>query len=214
MKLAYIGLVALALSGCATRAERENTRMETAMKQSGDVIQQCQAKLNASDAYGVMGRRLFSPDREVSLADKASRALATDAEIAAIYAAHGEEQSCRRLRLQSVGDVSPAFVPVLAEWYAAQDQNLVRLVRRQLNWGAYYAADEEQRRKARAGMLAAKAQIDARLAASQEAEMQRRQRAAIFFQQWSFQQQLLNEVRRTRVTNCQYVGSSISCTTS
>lgn len=204
---------ALALAGCATSADREQSRMQTAMNQGSTAIAECSQRVKSTPEYAAIGRRLDREAGPVSLQERASKAKATDAEIAQIYALHAATQPCWKLRIESASNVSPLFAGVFAARFTAADRNLLRLVKREITWGDYHLAEEADAQKYLAEGRAIAQGLESRIAASREAELERRQRAAMFFQQWSFQQQLLNEQRRTRVTNCQYVGANISCVT-
>jgi LAS superfamily LD-carboxypeptidase LdcB len=162
-----------------------------------------------------------------SLTILANSDLPTSQEIEDLYAGHQAIQPCRKIALEGMGRVHPALVSVFAEAYAGFDDDLLRLVNRQLTWGEYAQAYIQRRKMLTEKLLRTAQEIDAQLANAHAYELQQRQRAGQALMLWSayqqqlyqqqmqlFQQQMMiNAANRPHMTNCTYMGYQPSCTT-
>lgn len=126
----------------------------------------------------------------------------------------------RAVTLQDFAKVHPAYAAVAAEAYAAADQQYARLVRRESTWGEYATMSAQRTTAMRGALLRVDQQIKAELNNAHAYEIQQRQAAAAALSNWAYQQQVLlqnqqaiNAANRPRMTNCQYVGTYLNCTT-
>lgn len=121
--------------------------------------------------------------------------------------------------LQDFAKVHPAYAAVAAETYAAADQQYARLVRREISWGENAVMSAQRVTAMRVALTRVGQQINAELANAHAYEIQQRQAAAAALSNWAYQQQVLsqnqqavNALSRPRMTNCQYVGTVLNCT--
>jgi hypothetical protein len=150
-----------------------------------------------------------------------SQSSPTTEEAAAMLQLHSEYLTpCRKLVLQSAGDIHPALVTVMAESYARSDANYARLVTYKISWGEFVTEIEAGLNQRKAQLAQVGASIGKNLNQAHNAEVARYQAASAALAQWGYQQQVLaqnqqaiNAMNRPRMTNCQYVGTYLSCTT-
>jgi hypothetical protein len=151
----------------------------------------------------------------------ADRTKPTQTETGALLAFHKDQIApCRKVALDGFAAAHPAFVAVAAENYATFDADYAALVSGQITWGDFASRSNERAQAYRARLDATSADIERNLADSARFEMQQRQAAAVAFAQWSAnqralaqQQQVVGALNRPRITNRQYIGQQLSCTT-
>jgi hypothetical protein len=221
MRALPIVVVLLALGGCATQAQQEMSRLEGVASSSGPAIDACDQRLEQSAPYQALKGRLGPRDGAARIALKANQEKATPAEVQEIYALHQDYlMPCRKLRLELASKAHPAFVAVLAESYSKNDATLVRLVNRQISWGQYLTERDALSAEASASGAAVASALQKNLDQAHASELSRRQAAATALSNWAYQQQVLmqnqqmiNAMNQPRMTNCQYVGTYLNCTT-
>jgi hypothetical protein len=146
----------------------------------------------------------------------AEQATQSDAE--ASY--HQQLAPCRKMMLEGFSHINPALVPPVANSFARSDSNYAKLVTQKSTWGEFVIEASAIARERQSKVSAIARAIDQGLAQSHNAEVAQRQAAAAALQNWSYQQQVLqqnqqaiNAASRPRMTNCQYVGTYLNCTT-
>jgi len=156
-----------------------------------------------------------------TLAQLSDSAKPTPDDLRALFDLHEQFISpCRKLILEAAALFTAAQVAAVADWFAQTDAVYVKLAQGNLTWGQAVQALSDSERQ----MMARSAQIDAEmrrnLAQSHNAEIARRQQAAAALSNYVYQQQVLiqnqqmiDAANRPRVTNCQYVGAYLNCTT-
>jgi hypothetical protein len=220
--LAWVAISVLCLSGCATGAQQQAAKMNEA------------AQVMRADAIAARDRAAALPSYQV-LKDKIppldgsspSMGLQTNAskpdpeEVAALLEFHRDGLSpWRAVVLQDFAKIHPAYAAVAAETYATGDQQYARLVRREISWGEYATSSTQRATAMRVALLRVDQQIKTELNNAHAYEVQQRQAAAAALSNWAYQQQVLlqnqqaiNAANRPRMTNCQYVGAYLNCTT-
>lgn len=217
-RVVLLVVVAGALSGCATQAQREVSRMQGESARGEAAVTACDAKVKASPEYQFLKPKVA--EEGASLSQQADPAKATPEQIRAIYAVHAAIGECRKIRLEAANAINPTLVAPLASGYARADAAYVGLVEGKSTWGQFNREMEATRAEVRSQLSAATSQIQRGLDQSHTAEVARRQQAAAALSTWSYQQQVLyqnqqmiNAMNAPRMTNCQYVGPQLSCTT-
>lgn len=221
MKSLVMAVSALTLlAGCSTAAQRENTRMNETAAKGVPAVTACFDKANATPAALSLKDRVPLGDAAPTLAMQTNASKATPADIAALYELHADSLPCRQLALETAGAMSPLLVAPFADMYAKTDAVLVALVEKKATWGESVRAYEAIKAEGKAKLATAYAGIKSGLDQSHQGEVAQRQRAIGALQQWSYQQQVLTQnqqmisaMNQPRMTNCQYIGAQLNCTT-
>ena len=182
---------AVALAACSTQAEREVARMNRATDPALAEMNACSARAEASGPFRQLKPKLpptdGSPTAPALLADT-SRPTASEA--ALLVELHvGYITPCRRLVVDRLATINPAFAAVAADSFAESDSAFTRLVRREESWGAYAQGTLRRRLTFAAAFDAAGEQVNRNLAESHLLEL--RQRQAVAIARWEQQQQAI-----------------------
>jgi hypothetical protein len=219
MRKITAAVLTLCVAGCATAAQREVDRMKTSADRGIAAARSCDTQVAATPEYQSI-KAYMPTDDGPSLATQTNSSKATPEEIRAIFAVHAAMAPCRKIRVEAANDVSPLLVPPLVGKYARNDAIYVGLVDKKLTWGEFSRALEAVHIEGKKQFDAAIAQIEQGLNQSHSAEIARRQQAAAALSNWAYQQQVLlqnqqmiNAMNQPRMTNCQYVGAYLQCTT-
>jgi hypothetical protein len=221
MRASPIIVVLLALGGCATEAQQETSRLQGVVATGRPEVEACDKRVEQSAPYQALRDRLGPRDGAAPLALKANQDKATQAEVQELYALHQDYLTpCRKLRLETASKIHPAMVAVLAEAFSKYDADLVRLTTRQISWGEYLMARDAISAETQAKIAAVGSAMQKNLNEAHASEVARRQAAASALGQWAQQQQvilqnqqMINAMNQPRMTNCQYVGTYLNCTT-
>lgn len=213
-------ILLLVVAGCATQAQRDETRMSEAIKLSRDEVRACLVRAEGSPEYQALHGKLPPSQSDISMERLVDATKPTPEDSQALLAFHSAYIGpCHKLAIESLGRAHPAFATVLARSYAEGDANYARLVQRQETWGEYAQHSKTLRAETRAALQATGRQIDQQLANAHAYEVQQRQAALSALSQWAYQQQVLaqqqqmiNAMNRPVMTNCQYVGPTLNCT--
>jgi hypothetical protein len=220
--LAWVAISVLCLSGCATGAQQQAARMNEAAQIMVADGNAARARAVALPSYQALKDKLPPLDGSppsMELLTNTSKPNVEDS--SALLEFHREGLSpWRAVTLQDFAKMHPAYAAVAAEAYAAADQQYARLVRREITWGENATASAQRTTALRAELTRVGRQIQAELANAHTYEIQQRQAAAAALSNWAYQQQVLsqnqqviNAANRPRMTNCQYVGTYLNCTT-
>ncbi len=211
------GALAFVVAGCATQAQRAAEQVSQISQKAAADAEACDAKIAAMpEAQAVMRN---APGGMTSLQAQTNTAKVTPAEVRDIFTLHNAIGECRKIRLEAAGQISPLLVAPLAERYAREDAAYAALVERKATWGEFFRAREIARVDTKRQYDEAVVTLQRGLQQSHAAELGRRQQAAYAIQQWTYQQQVLsqqqqmiNAMNQPRMTNCQYIGSQLNCT--
>lgn len=214
-------LVCLVLGGCATAAQQESQRMQRGLQELDRPMQECSQRMDASSSYKLIRRQMAGTAEAPTLEQLSNPAKATPEEVRALYDLHQNYITpCRKIILQAAAVVSAGHVAIMADWFAKSDANYLRIAQGTVTWGQANKAAADAGREAMSRIAQADAELGRSLAQSHNAEIARRQQAAAALSNYVYQQQVLiqnqqmiDAANRPRVTNCQYVGAYLNCTT-
>jgi hypothetical protein len=184
-------------------------------------LQTCRENIANNPQYAPISAKtvLGSDAGDMPLEMLTDKTTASKSEIGLIYKAHKEIQDCRKIALEGLAKVHPIAVGPAIEAFDEQDKLLVELIGDKITWGTYNQQSKTLAAQTKLKLSQAGQQIDAQLQNQHQAEIAQRQQAAAAIQQWSYQQQVLanqraaiNAVNRPVITNCNYVGTTASCT--
>jgi hypothetical protein len=132
----------LGLAACTTAAEREVARMNRQTTVALGEMARCSARAEASEPFRQLRAKLPPVDGTLpSAALLADRSRPTEAEAALLVELHGVYiVPCRKLVIERLATINPAFAEVAARNYADADAEYARLVQRQESWGDYAQA--------------------------------------------------------------------------
>jgi hypothetical protein len=168
--------LAVVLAACSTEAEREVARMNQATTVALEQMAACAARAEASDAFRQLKSRLPPVDGTLpSAALLADRSRPTGQEATLLVELHsGYIAPCRRLTVERLATINPAFAEVAAKSFAEADAAYTRLARREESWGDYAAASIVRRQAFALAFSEAGERINRGLAARHVTELQQR----------------------------------------
>jgi hypothetical protein len=168
--------LAFVLAACSTEAEREVARMNQATTVALEQMAACAARAEASDAFRQLKSRLPPVDGTLpSAALLADRSRPTGQEATLLVELHsGYIAPCRRLTVERLATINPAFAEVAAKSFAEADAAYTRLARREESWGDYAAASIVRRQAFALAFSEAGERINRGLAARHVTELQQR----------------------------------------
>lgn len=199
--------------GCATSAQRQAAEMRQTLESGFQQLQACADGVNRR--FNSLSDKIVLDPQSYDIELLSSPKVPSDSEIEAIFERRNALQPCRRSAIESAGSVHALLANVMANTYLDADKLYVALATERLTYGEFnrrlmdIVADHNRR------WVQASSEIDQQLQGAHEAELVYRQRAAQAFQQWSYQQQLLNALRapgEPTYTNCYLSGNVVNCT--
>lgn len=209
MKMMGLVLLGLGAAGCSTQAENEAARMKGAMDTGKGAMEACGAKVKAMPSYLALkdklppyGSRDLAPMELLTNSSKPN-----PEEAALLLELHRDGIApCRKLALEVDAKISPALIPPLTALYTKTDAQYARLVKREISWGEYAAANNEARTTHRAEAQQVAANIKAQLDRSHREELQRNADA------WRAASEAI-AASRPRTTQCTGGPLYVTCTT-
>jgi len=207
-------------AGCTSSAGQEAARIEGVAAADAPRIDDCWRTAMASAPFQALKPRMGEHADSPTDAMKANPAKATADDAALLLALHQDYlMPCRRLAVESAAKVGPAVVAILAENYAAADDNAARLVAGRITWGAFVTENQTLITRRRAALLTAGEEMQRHLAAprpvAREGE-EPRERADAALALWARRQQLLLQAQAVggamTVLRCRYSGDVLTCT--
>ena len=229
MRILALGILVLAMGGCATAAEQEMTRMTDTVKRAVAVADDCWSRAQAQDGYVALGSKLplkYGPPTAAQLADGGKPTPDERQTLNDLY--RDWITPCRKTMIDGAVATLPPLHHILLRYAAREDTVFAALIQGQLSWGAANSqlaairietnqatleivdrVDQHLRRQHAEEMEARDAALSAVGAAlvqfghqQMEAERQRQ-----WQRQWEQQQSI------PRQTICQNVGGWLTCTT-
>lgn len=216
-----LAVAAALTAGCTSATQREAARIGDVAASDAPRIDNCWRKAAASAPFKALQSRMGEHADSPTDAMKANPAKATPEEAALLLALQQDYLSpCRRLAIESAAKVGPSVVAILAENYAAADDNTARLTTGRITWGAFVTENQGLVTRRRAALLAAGEQMQRRLNVAQRSaadeDVGAREQADEALAQWARRQQLLLQAQKPggpmKVTRCRYVGTALRCT--
>ena len=209
---AVLAIALLAVGGCATKAQQEVSRIQAVAAADAPVIDACWRATVASPQYQALKAKMGEHSDSPTAGMKLNVHKATPDEAAQVLSLRQDYLApCRKLAVESAGKVDPAIVVILVENYAKADANYAKFITRMISWGEFVTQNQALVTERRANLLAAGESIQKGLKESLAVETTRRQQAEAALSNWTRQQRIL--LGGQPVTNCQYVGSVLNCTT-
>jgi hypothetical protein len=199
------------LSACGTAAQRQAQAITANNQEATQNLLACGTALYNSPSYEPLRRHVPLDIRLMSLPQITDQSLATDAEVAAILAWHSQIQPCRKAFLDEAGRLTPTVVPIFAAQFTESDNSLVDLIQKKEGWGAHEKRVRAAYEEAFLQNAAEMQRINAGLAQSNAAELQRRQQAGAAILQYVQTQEMINSMNRPVFTNCNAFGNSVNC---
>ncbi len=191
MRAALLISLLSALAGCTTQAEREVARMNSVTERALADMDACSARTEASGPFRQLKAKLPPTDGSApSPALLADRSRPTVAQAALLVELHaGYMTPCRRLVVDRLAAINPAFAAVAATSFADADADYARLVRGEASWGEYAGASQLRRLTFLQAFSAAGERVNRDLAESHLHEVRQRQASAMA--RWDRQQQIV-----------------------
>lgn len=155
-----------------------------------------------------MARHLRQPSTTAQLSDET---LPTPEEARLIGAWQDELGSCRSQFQTALLLVRPDFVQALTEIDAEIRNTAILASERKLSWGEIARREAALSDSFNTKFLALNQQLDARLNAQNQIEVQNRERAAAILLQYGLQQQMINAANRPVITNCTGGFGTVNC---
>lgn len=166
----------------------------------------------ASDAYQPLKGKLAPFGENVTMEAMTDGRKPTAQDAANLLVWHRDQLApCRVRILEALGRVHPSYVAVFGKAYASYDASYAQLIRRTITWGDFAGQYSQQKQTAQVEAQQVNSSLRQELVQAARYEQQQRQAAAAALQQWSAQQQILNQQQRVGITNCSYVGMTLSC---
>ena len=204
----------IGVAGCATQAERQAESMDTILQNAQQAEQSCLAEVKTDPVVNNVLTYLVidedDPNKLVKLSD--NRYVDTNISDSLIYAQQ-RVGPCRSLAKSAYGEAHPALAEVASATFAAQDRILLALINGQATFGEANQALLEVDRLSHQAWNETTGMIQQQLASAHAQEMQQRQAAALALQQYSLQQQLINNMNRPTTTHCNAFGNTLNCNT-
>ena len=200
----------LAVTACTTPVQRQysefNDRLLTTQQNVGACLDAAGRK---SQWVERLPKAIHTPSPPLTkLSDES---LISDSERVALLDHHEAVQPCRAMALTEYGSFAPNHAELYRTFFALNDMTSARLVSREITWGEANRQILQHNTAVEADWLDLNQQIAQRVHATHNAQVRMVQRDIQAVQDWSRHQQILNSVARPTYTNCQMIGSAISC---
>ena len=229
MRILALGILVLALGGCATAAEQEMTRMADTAKRAVAVTDDCWAQAQAQDGYAALGSKLtlkYGPPTATQLADGGKPTPDERQILRELY--RDWVTPCRKAMIDGAVAALPPLHHTLVRYAAREDAVYAALIQGQLTWGAANTELAAIRLETNQATREIADRVDQHLRHQHTEEMEARDAvlsalggALVQFgtqhmeaeRQRQWQQQWEQRQSMPRQTICQNVGGWLSCTT-
>jgi hypothetical protein len=207
-------VVFVAVVGCATQAQRRSTQINNEVQTAVSEAQSSLAQIKKTGAFRRLQDRyiLDAFNEKESVRKMLITEYASEQDRADLLALNAIYQDPRRKVIEHMTNVDPRFGTLFAAHYSKSDLITVATVKGELTIGERNAKVMEAYHQFMEKFTALAQEVQAGLQASHSEELASRQAAAQALQQWSIQQQMLNQMNRPTQTNCTWLGSTLNCT--
>ena len=206
-----LALSAFILTGCATAAQRQYQGMVINAQSAGTNIQACVQPVYESPDAAPIRPHIPMNVKDATLQQLSDKSFANDAEINAILVTHPKLNDCRQQFLTQLSQTTPSISAIWASFFAENEQHLIKLIQKQTSWGEYLSGAKLRAADVQLRLTQESQRITAGLERSHEAELARRQAAASAFAQYMQTQEIINNMNRPVVTNCNAFGNTVNC---
>lgn len=215
--LLMLGML-VAVSGCATQAQRKLTGIQQDVKKSEAEVKACFAAVRAKPEYAAFVARKM-PESRPSLTQLADDSIISESDRALYIAFVQDGQPCRDMSLAEAGRISPAMYNAASTGQSNADKIRLALVQRKITWGQFYQSIMDNQAATRTASRSADQELMGELKAEHQDEMNRRASVAAAFAAASQQmqenqqrQQMINAINRPVNTTCNRMGDQTNCT--
>jgi hypothetical protein len=182
--------------GCATQAQKQYQATVTNDKAALERLSSCAVTVYSSTEAIPVRAHAPLKSTDATLQQLSDESRATDKEISALLTIHPRFQECRKNFLSDLSQSSPTLVPIFAESYNRNEDNLLELLQRKIAWGEYLRRSRDIGTETQAAVQVEIQRIVAGLEQDHRAELVARQRAAAAMAQSAQTQQLINAMNR------------------
>jgi hypothetical protein len=229
MRILALGILVLAMGGCATAAEQEMTRMTDTVKRAVAVADDCWSRAQAQDGYVALGSKLplkYGPPTAAQLADGGKPTPDERQILSDLY--RDWITPCRRAMIDGAVATLPPLHHTLLRYAEREHAVFAALIEGQLSWGAANSQLAAIRMETNQATLEIADRVDQHLRRQHAEETEARDAALsalggalIQFgsqqmeaeRQRQWQRQWEQRQSMPRQTICQNVGGWLSCTT-
>jgi hypothetical protein len=201
------------MGGCATQAQRQFQAVVTNNRNIAAQYLSCVTVIYNSSEAGPIRARAPLKATDATLAQLSDTSKASEPEIQAIFLLHPKLQECQRIVLNGLMSTTPTLVPILTEQYNRGEDDALMFIQRKLTWGEYAKLRRDRATAVQAELQAEGQKIVAGLQQQHENELAHRQAAAEAFARWAQTQQIINNMNRPVITNCNRFGGMVNCVT-
>lgn len=209
----------LFLAGCSTGAQVEYARLQKAERDTTAAGTSCEGRATEKPDYDLLKKKMYlSPGTQFPLKYLTDNSYPTKKEIEALFKLHAELQECRRIYLEGASKTHPLVLTMLVDSFAQSDKLWAEAASGKMTWGKFNEGRKELTAQSQSQLAEANVRIGTQLQNQHAFEIEQRQRAMASLQQWSYQQQVLNNqqqyidsLNKPRTINCRYVGTTLQC---
>ena len=208
-RIIVIGLTLALLTACSTAAQRQLALMQKVSIEAKKEMTTCFASVRNKPEYSEIIKKFSSSP---TIAQLANKKYPTQDEKDLLVQYFDEARPCSQTGLEKLSSVAPDIAQASTDEIIQRDDATMRFIQGKVTWGTYCHDLLDIRQAGQKKQVEAANQLSRELAASDRAERARRAAAANAMSQVLMQQQMINNMNRPTVTNCNqgYYGS-ISC---
>jgi hypothetical protein len=210
-RVAALLLTGALLAGCTTAAQRQYQAIKSNNQSALQDLQTCAMAVYNSPEFAPLRRHVHFKPTDATLEQLTDANVATDEEIRVILEEHPKLQSCRQRTLDQISQTTPTAVPIFLAITTKSEDSLIDLIQKKQSWGAHVRRVRDVTIAGDAELQAEGQRVVAGLQQSHEAELARRQAAADAFVHYSQTQQIINNMNRPIITNCDRVAGMVNC---
>jgi hypothetical protein len=226
MRILALGILLLAMCGCATAAEQEMARMRDTSERVGSVVDNCWSRAQAQDAYAALSNKvILKSSVSPTLVQRIDASKPTADERRILGDFHRDWLTpCRTAVIEGSVAILPALRPAMLRYGEREDDVYTALMQGRLTWGEANSQLLAVRHETAKAVYEITSQVAQDLRRQHDQEQERRaaavaavgealvhlgaqQMEAERLRQWQAQQSM------PRHTMCQNVGGMVSCTT-
>jgi len=137
MRILALGILLLAMGGCATAAEQEMARMKDTSERAGSIVDSCWSRARAQDAYVALSNKLsLKYSVPPTLAQRADTGKPTPEERQMLSDLHRDWLTpCRKAGIDGSVATLPAMHRTMMRYAEREDAVYAALVQGRMTWG-------------------------------------------------------------------------------
>jgi len=222
MRILALGILVLALGGCATAAEQEMGRMRDTSERAIAVTGSCWSRARAQDSYAALSNRLaLKYEVPPTLAQRSDTTKPTAEDRQALSDLHRDWLTpCRKAMIDGSVAILPALHRAMLRYAEREDAVYAALVQGRLTWGEANTQLVAIRLEMSHSMHEIASQAAQELRRQHADEIERRREAMMTlgkalsdFADQRIEAERQRQQSTPRQTICQNVGGYLSCTT-